>query len=175
MNLQGILLVSYEVTLRFLRRLGLPLTLLLCYFSAIGLRFLAVVSPFSRVEMELVHRSFGLLLCSLLVALLYDRFQAKKRRKVSLSKAKARLAKLSSNGPKDWVDVLFYGFLGVIVLLGLVLHFKTRLAITGWIGLEWIYGLHSTLVWFFLSLILVKYYLTISGWLASFWAYLKEH
>jgi len=175
MNRQNLVISFYGLTLRFLRRFGLPIILLLCYLTAIGLRFLGDMNPFNRIDLELAHRAFGLLLCSLLVALMYDRFMVKKRKKVSLSKAKDRLRELSAEGPRVWVTPLFFSFLGLIVLLGLILHFKTRLGVSGGVPLAWVYGLHSTIVWFFLSLILVRYYLTLSGWLASFWAYLKEY
>lgn len=178
MNLQGWFFSLYESVVRQTRRFGLPLALLLCYLTALGLERAEFLPAFDRIEMDLLHRAFGLLLFAFLLLLLYDRLQRSGRPKVGLSSAKNAAKKqfrqITEKGPRHWVDLLFLGGLSLIVLLGLLLHLKTRLGWTGWPGLQGLGALHGTLVWFFLSVILVRYYLVLTRGLVALLAYLRE-
>ena len=179
MNIQDLILISYQLILRQLKRFGLPLTLVICYLSAIGLRRVEVLASFDRVEMEQVHLGFGLLLCSVLVAILYDRLQQKRKSTgegaFKHGYTKSRLKKISELGPRYWVDLIFFICLSFIAVLGLALYLKTKLGWLRWINLEMLYAAHSTLVWYFLSLILVRYYLTLTRWVGSVLVYLRAH
>lgn len=173
------LLSAYEFAIRQFRRFALPTAILLCYLTALGMRRLEVLEPFGRIEMEMFHRAFGIVLLAVMIALVYDLVQSRDSPKVGLkqapSAAKEQIREIKSRGPRHWIDLLFYLTLALIAGMGLLLHLKTRLGLTGWPGLEGLRLSHTTLVWFFPSLILVKYYLTLTRWFGSLLAYLREH
>ncbi|MDT8446768.1 MAG: hypothetical protein RRB13_07715 [bacterium] len=179
MNLQSLRFSAYEFGIRQFRRFGLPSAILLCYLTALGLRRLEILESFGRIEMQLFHRAFGILLITVLVALVYDRIQGRTAPKVALkqagSAARDQIREIKSRGPRHWVDLMFFSTLGLIALLGLLLHLKTRLHLGGWPGLELLHISHSLLVWYFLALILVKYYLTLTRWFGSLIGYLREN
>ena len=98
MNLQSLVLSFYQSTVRQLDRWGLPLMLVLGYGTALGIRRMEGLVSLERIEMELLHRAFGLLLVGLMAVLAYDRWQSGRPLRGQLKGLK----------PRGLVDVAFF-------------------------------------------------------------------
>jgi len=162
---QALVLVAYRSSVRQLSRWGLTLLLLLGYGTALGLRHFGVSMAFERVELVSLHRAFGILLVGLLLVLTYDRVQSGRPLKPDFKNAT----------PSEWVDIGFFTGLGLIAVVGLLLHLKTRLGWHAWPDLAEIKLAHELMVWFFPTLILVRYYLWLTRWFKRVIAYLREN
>ncbi len=163
-----------------MHRLVLPTTLLVAYFTAVGLGNPALIELFSRVGLAKTHRFAGFLLMITGCVLLYD-FLSRKYA-VAAGRMVVDGEKIAVGKPggkmsfRRLVDLLFYALLTIMCILGLVLYGSLVGFAPLFPGSEIsIRLLHSRLGWFLISVLILKYYVTITQWFDRLMDYLKTH
>ena len=169
----------FSASVKRIRRLLLPATLLVLYATAIGIGNLGAVKIFSRIGLATAHMLAGFLLILMGCILLYDCISRRcfassdqfkgKRKNISIESI------LGSVPRRRLINALFYGLLTIMGILGVVLRFpdgRKLLLLESELSVR---ILHSRLGWFLISVVILKYYITVMDWFRRLMDYLKTH
>jgi len=180
MILQNIVFGIYTSLIKRVYSIFIPLIIFLLYFSAFGGTNEIILNYFSRLGLSTLHAFSGFVLILALAVLMYDkifRFVTMRFDDNEENLVKDSLVKQLKNGTyQGLVEVLFYFLLICIVLMGSLLFAMEYHNLDYHLSdLIFVRMVHSITGWLFLSVILVKYYLSITQWLEAFLKYLKEY
>ena len=164
MILRHMVLKLYESIIKRVHRLLLPGTLLILYFTAIGLQSPSLISIFSRIALSTIHLFAGFFLILIGIILLYDlinrKLTANSRHMVINGKRLSVLKIIRTTPYRRLVDSIFYFFLVIMACLGLILYsgrpdrkypfFESEIFVK---------VLHAHIGWFLVSLVILMRYL----------------
>lgn len=179
MILQNIVFGIYESLIKRVYSVFIPLIILVLYFSAIGGKNDIVLHYFSRIGLSTLHAFAGFVLILALIVIVYDKifcFVTMKFGDDENPDSEGIIQQIRGGSYQGMVDILFYFLLICLVLMGSMLFAMEYNNLDHQLSeLIFIKMVHTVSGWLFLSIILVKYYLSITQWLEAFFKYLKEH
>ncbi|MDH5559326.1 MAG: hypothetical protein OEY59_00560 [Deltaproteobacteria bacterium] len=168
----------YNSIQKRLRVWGLPFLLLVAYISGFELVRDNQFQILTRIQLSFLHSLGGILVSLLWISLTYDLVLKiiRKEKKIVMQNGTRKLVLIPSSiyTKRDWVDFLFYFVLFILCLVGVLLY------LSRWGGIVFfdshvIAILHQFIGWTFISLILVKYYLSFTLWFKNLVRYLREY
>ncbi len=178
MKFQYFVLKLYSSFYKRIHSWGLLFLLLLLYSSSVGLRSPVLLMLFGRLGLMTIHvfSGFGLILVFIIIA--YNYLQGSvfvKKNPPGKSRFMITHQQLiDKSGSRRIVDMLFYIMLMVVCCLGFIYYFLKEFAIYNSLIYQSTASLlHAVAGWFFLSMVFLKYYLTLIQWFREFYNYLR--
>ncbi|MCP4753692.1 MAG: hypothetical protein GY866_22640 [Proteobacteria bacterium] len=181
MSFQNVVVGIYPSIVKRIYSWVLPVDIFLLYFSAYALRTDSLLGLFSRIGISTIHIYCGIVLIIVLVTLLYDSlygFSARSMVRFSEQEKSRKpiLSQLKFDTYRRVVDCVFYTFLSLFCCFGLLIY---SMKFSSWTppfpDITDIIIVHESMGWLFLSVVLVKYYLTITEWIQESVRYLREY
>lgn len=154
---------------------GLFLLLVLLYASSMGLKSPALLEVFGWLGLMSLHvlSGFGLVLAFVIISYNYlqRRFFPLKSA-IHLSSAEQNL---QQTGGRFLVNLAFYSMLMLVCCLGLIYYFAREFSFaSSFLHQSTVSLMHVIAGWFFLSLVFIKYYLSLMHWFRELVSYLRE-
>lgn len=178
MKFQQLVLKLYSSFYKRIHSWGLIILLALLYTSSLGLQYPVILMLFGRLGLMTIHvfSGFGLILVFIIIA--YDYLQQsflRKRKPSNRMDFQPILVESSSqSGSRRIVDIVFYIMLMIVCCLGFLYYLLKEFSIYDvLIHQSTASLLHSIAGWFFLSMVFVKYYLTLRQWFRALYNYLR--
>lgn len=157
---------------------GLLLLLVPLYISSVGLKSPAMLKLFGWLGLMSIHiiSGFGLTLAFMILAYNYLQRILFPAKALPNSHGHSHAAIYeSSAGPRHLVEFIFYFALMTVCFFGLYYYVTKEFNFDGFIfHSSTISLLHAIAGWFFLSVVFVRYYLTLIHWFRDFYIYLRE-
>ncbi|PCI23378.1 MAG: hypothetical protein COB67_12895 [SAR324 cluster bacterium] len=180
MGFRNFIQKTYATLVKRVYHWGLPLMLLLTYASAHTLRNTTVLEYVKRINLATIHNFIGLNLSLLCLVLIYDfffRLQSRQKTFIVINgKRKVLHFQRKAWSPLLIIDIIFYSALFAICILGLVYYGIRHTEFAPMLpDRKTIQVIHELSGWSFLSLIMIKYYLTITHWYEQLVKYLREY
>jgi hypothetical protein len=180
MSIRHRIRILYPSVMKRIRRWGLPCSLMILYLTAAGLTI--NVFPYRLPTFGLIslHRFAGFMTIIAMLAMLYDHIQhrlnrSKERTGHAIDGGGVYVSDTQRAAPYRWVNGCFYCLLAVAATLGVILHGLAQQYGSGLrfaeTAVRW---MHATGGWLLLSLIAVKYYLELTGWIRGMMVYLRS-
>ncbi len=178
MTFQNIVLTVYPSIVKRIHSWVLPLVLFLSYGSIYCLKNGQVLDFFSRIGIATVHIYTGFLLILLLAILFYDlvfRYLTRQNGNKLIKNVQTTiLGRIKSITPRTFIDYIFYLSLLFMCLVGLLLYsYRFSFEIDCAPDQTTVAIVHSICGWFFLSVVPIKYYLSLTRWYEELIAYLR--
>ena len=180
MLIQRIVLRIYNAILKRVHSTLLPSALFFLYFSAYGFNRPDIIKVISKPTLFTIHIYAGLFLILLGMILFYDftinRLIKSKNRMVVDGKTIQYRKIFQSKSYRRMVDFLFYFSMTITGIIGLLLYLRIYYTEFSIIHDQlFIRLLHVKIGLFLISIIILKYYLTLTMWFDRFMHYLKTH
>lgn len=180
MPIQRLVLKTYNAILKRIHSTLLPSALVLLYFSAYGLNNPHVIEIISRSTLYTIHIFAGLLMLWLGIILVYDiiinpLIRQNKHMMVNGQSIQYRNL-FQSQSYRKLVDIIFYLFLTAIGILGFLLYLRRFYSeYTLFQNYLFLRIIHIKLGLLAISVIILRYYLTLTTWYDRFMHYLRTH
>lgn len=180
MLIQRLVLKVYNAILKRIHSTLLPGVLLLLYFSAFGLNNPDVIEVISRSTLFTIHIFAGLLMILIGLILLYDlvinKLIGQEKTFVINGKLTQYRNFFLSQSHRNLIDGLFYLSLAIMGILGFMLYINHVYSEFTFIQSHLLFRiLHIKIGLLSISIILLRYYLTLTTWFDRFMHYLKTH
>ena len=178
MKFQQVVLKLYSSFYKRIHSWGLIILLLLLYASSLGIQYPVVLMLFGRLGLMTIHvfSGFGLILVFIILAYNYLQQSIFKKRKSSNRMNIQAIADVSpdQSSTRRIVDIIFYIMLMIVCCLGFLYYFLKEFSIYDSLIYQSTASLlHSIAGWFFLSMVFIKYYLTLKQWFRALYNYLR--
>lgn len=175
MRFQDIVLKVYTSVFKRAHNWGLFFLLALLYLTALGIRSDNALLLFSRVGIMALHVFCGFVLAAVFVLLAYDYILRKVTRK-PVSDSREDDPEEPEAKEYRLIDYLFYYFLIIIGTLGMMYYITRAYSLNSLVFSQITLSMaHEIIGWFFLSIIFLKYYLSIIRWFKYITRYLQEY
>lgn len=179
MKINDLIIQGYKRVIPRIKRWILPLTLVLAYLSGFAQTQTVVFRFVKRIELTSIHYFCGMLLLVLWLVLMYNSlylFLSKKRTYIIIAGKKKRLKEAQRKGVYEGlVNFTFYLAFFIVCSLGMIAYGVQRGYLPDLVPYQnFSFIIHRVSSWFFLSVLSVKYYLSITRWYYSLIHYLKE-
>ncbi len=177
MVIQETVLSAYNSIIKRIHSWILPLILILLIGTAYGRTDPVALSYFSSIELISFHFYLGWVMGLIWLVLVYNFFfnLLSKWNKPNDSATYTDKSRLKDSGLTKLVNLFFYFLLFLICFSGIVQYSS---GFTDWQPLQFHYVdmrlAHIGIAWLFISSALIKYYLSITRWLANMFRYLRE-
>ncbi len=168
----------YQSIMKRVYRWVLPMLILLSYLTAHSLKKVTFYQYIKRIELVTLHYLSGIALTIILLIIIYnfvyllltkDDFKGEKLIAMST------FHNVRKSTPLFIVELTFYLTLTLACLIGLLLFFLKYTYFQKYFSLSHtLIILHQFLGWFFLSIVLLKYYLVVVKWYENIIKYLRE-
>ncbi len=180
MTIRIILIRLLSSVYRRIHSWGVFFLLILLYLSSAGLKSDLALYLFGRIGLMSIHVFSGFVMFLVFIILAHNviikRFLAGGNGNPEEIQRQLGPDPVRGSGLRFLVDLVFYLVLLVISSLGLVYYLLKNWAFTsGALNPISISLIHAIGGWFFLSLALIKYYLTFIQWYREVSTYLREH
>jgi hypothetical protein len=180
MLIQRLVLKTYNAILKRIHSTLLPTVLILLYFSAYGLNNPHVIEIISRSTLYTIHIFAGLLMLLLGIILIYDLIinpLIRQNKHMVVDGSFIRYRNLfQSKSYRKLIDIIFYLFLAAIGILGFLLYLRRFYSEYTLFQNHLILRIvHIKLGLLAMSVIILRYYLTLTTWYDRLMHYLKTH
>ncbi|MCP4295796.1 MAG: hypothetical protein GY786_09335 [Proteobacteria bacterium] len=178
MNIGDAIEKLYQSIMKRVYRWLLPMLILLSYLTAYSLKEVTFYQYVKRIELVTLHYLSGIALAIILLIIIYNfvyHFLMKDDFKGERLIAISTFYNIRQSTPLFIVELTFYLTLTLVCLNGLLLLFIKYTSFQEYFSLSHnLIILHQFLGWFFLSIVLLKYYLVLVKWYENIIKYLRE-
>lgn len=179
MKIQFIVLKIYSSIFKRIHSWGLLSLLLLIYLTSVSIKSPMMVRLFGRIGLMSLHVFCGFILGLFFIIIAYNflltTFFKNKKGGEESKTAPTPGIDYQESGKRLLVDCIFYTFIFLICLLGILYYAMRAFSLeTFFISQAAVSLLHVIVGWFFMSIVLIKYYLTMVRWFHDVSHYLRE-
>ena len=178
MKIRFLILKIYSSIFKRIHSWGLLILIGLVFLSSIGLKFQLTLTLFGRLGLMSLHLFCGFLLVLFFTIISYNYILTKLSGKQILGDDSSGIHSppIELSGKRLLVDKIFYVLLSIVCLLGLLYYFIQAFSIDFYLfNQNAISLLHVIFGWFFISIVLIKYYLTFISWFVGMNSYLRDN